>query len=104
MLNPISISDKALDEIKNIMAHKNIPSEYTLRVGVKGGGCGGVSYMLGFDKPKSDDQVFEWEGLKILIEKKHVMFLMGMHIDFFESSEARGFTFVNSDMPKRHDA
>ncbi|MCC5935695.1 MAG: iron-sulfur cluster assembly accessory protein [Lunatimonas sp.] len=104
MLNPISISAKALDEIKNIMLHKNIPGEYTLRVGVKGGGCGGVSYMLGFDKPKTDDQVFEWEGLEILIEKKHVMFLMGMHIDFFESSEARGFTFINPEVPKRHDA
>lgn len=104
MLMPISISAKALDEIRNIMAHKNIPQEYRLRVGVKGGGCGGVSYMLGFDKPKDEDKVFEWEGLEILIEKKHVMFLMGMHIDFFESSDARGFTFVNSGLPKRHDA
>jgi iron-sulfur cluster assembly protein len=104
MVMPISISTKALNEIKNIIAHKNIPGEYRLRVGVKGGGCGGVSYMLGFDKAKEEDKVFEWEGLEILIEKKHVMFLMGMHIDFFDGSDSRGFTFVNSDLPKRHDA
>lgn len=103
MLNPITISAKALDEIKNILANKNIPKDYFLRVGVKGGGCGGVSYALGFDKPKPEDQVFNWEGLDILIEKKHVMFLMGMQIDFYEGNEERGFTFVNSELPKRHD-
>lgn len=104
MLIPISITNKALKEIRNIMTNKNIPVEYLLRVGVKGGGCGGVSYALGFDKPREGDQKFEWEGLPVLIEKKHVMFLMGMEIDFYEGNEARGFTFVNTNIPKRHDA
>ena len=103
MLIPIKITEKAQAEIKDIIANKNIPADYSLRVGVKGGGCGGMSYLLGFDKPKEGDQKFEVEGIQVLIEKKHYMFLMGMQVDFFEGDEARGFTFVNPDIPKRHD-
>ncbi len=103
MMIPIKITEKAQAEIKNIIAHKNIPEGYFLRVGVKGGGCGGMSYLLGFDKPKNDDQQFEVEGIPVLIEKKHFMFLMGMEVDFFEGHDTRGFTFVNPDIPKRPD-
>lgn len=103
MIIPIKITEKAEAEIKNIMATKNIPADYHLRVGVKGGGCGGMSYSLGFDKPKEEDQKFEILGIPVLIEKRHFMFLMGMQIDFFEGDEARGFTFVNPEIPKRHD-
>lgn len=103
MLIPIQITPKAEAEIKHIMATKNIPEDYFLRVGVKGGGCGGMSYALGFDKAKPEDQQFEIAGIPVVIEKKHYMFLMGMQVDFFESDEARGFTFVNPDIPKRHD-
>ena len=95
MLVPIEITDKAREEIKNIMATKNIPTEYRLRVGVKGGGCGGMAYNLGFDIPKENDQQFEIDGIPVLMEKRHVMFLMGMKVDFYEGAEARGFTFVN---------
>lgn len=103
MFAPITITEKAEFEIKNIIANKNIPENYFLRVGVKGGGCGGISYALGFDKPKTDDQQFKIAGIQVLIEKKHFMFLIGMQIDFFEGDEARGFTFINPDVPKRHD-
>lgn len=103
MIIPIEITPGALKEIKNIMAHKNIPKDYSLRVGVKGGGCGGMSYALGFDKPKEGDQQFDIEEIPVLIEKKHVMFLMGMRVDFYEGNDTRGFTFVNPGLPKRHD-
>ncbi|GGZ40701.1 hypothetical protein GCM10007049_37490 [Echinicola pacifica] len=103
MLIPITITEKAQEEIRNIMTHKNIPTDYALRVGVKGGGCGGMSYALGFDLNKEGDESFQLEGIPVLIEKRHVMFLMGMQIDFYEGDDARGFTFVNPDIPKRHD-
>lgn len=103
MIIPIEITDKAQVEIENIMAHKNIPKDYFLRVGVKGGGCGGMSYALGFDKIKEGDQQFEISGIPVLIEKRHVMFLMGMQVDFYEGNDTRGFTFVNPGLPKRHD-
>ncbi|WP_375586613.1 HesB/IscA family protein [Cyclobacterium xiamenense] len=101
---PVNITSRALEEIRNIINTKNIPKNYALRIGVKGGGCGGVSYALGFDQPKEGDQQFEIQGLRVLIEKKHVMFLMGMQVDFYESNEARGFVFTNPTIPKRHDA
>ena len=100
---PISITSLAMAEIKNIISNKNIPENYSLRVGVKGGGCGGVSYALGFDRSREGDEQFEMEGLSVLIEKKHLMFLMGMVVDFHESNEARGFVFTNPEIPKRHD-
>lgn len=103
MLNPIEITPKAEAEIKHIMAHKNIPEDYFLRVGVKGGGCGGMSFALGFDKKKPEDQQFQVQGISVLIEKKHLMFLMGLQLDFYEGQEERGFTFVNPSLPKRHD-
>ncbi|MBW3467207.1 HesB/IscA family protein [Arthrospiribacter ruber] len=103
MLIPIQITPKAQEEIRNIISNKNIPADYSLRVGVRGGGCGGMSYMLGFDKAKEGDQQFEIDGIPVLIEKKHYMFLMGMQVDFYEGNEARGFTFINPDVPKRHD-
>lgn len=95
MLVPIEITVKAMEEIKTIMATKKIPTDYHLRIGVKGGGCGGMDYVLGFDKPKEGDQHYSIEGIPVLLEKKQVMFLMGMKIDFYEGNEARGFTFIH---------
>ena len=96
---PVSITPKALLEIKKIMKAKNIPGEYCLRVGVKGAGCAGVSYLLGFDKRKSTDQSFQMEGLDVLIEKKNFIHLMGLEIDFYDESDGRGFIFGNPQSP-----
>jgi iron-sulfur cluster assembly protein len=97
---PVTISEKAIKEIKDIMEHKNIPAEYGLRVGIRGGGgCGamGMSYMLGFDKPKKTDSQFTIEGIPVYIEKAHTMYIIGMQVDFYEGNDARGFMFVNPD-------
>jgi iron-sulfur cluster assembly protein len=55
--SPISLTESAVKEIKNIISEKNIPAEYGLRVGVKGGGCSGLSYILGFDLQKENDNL-----------------------------------------------
>jgi iron-sulfur cluster assembly protein len=94
---PIKISDKALQEIKDTIANKNIPSGYGLRVGVKGAGCAGVSYVLGFDQKASGDAEYELEGVRVYVAKKDTMFLIGMEVDFYEGNEARGFTFIKPD-------
>lgn len=85
------------------MDSKNIPEDYALRVGIKGGGCGGVSFVLGFDKSREGDQQYTIGGLPVLVEKRHIMFLMGMQVDFHESNDARGFVFSNPKIPERHD-
>ncbi len=94
-LNPVTISPKAVVEIKEIMKNKNIPGEYGLRVGVKGGGCSGMSFLLGFDKQKENDLAYQVDDIPVFIEKKHTMYILGMEIDFHEGVEARGFTFIN---------
>jgi iron-sulfur cluster assembly protein len=92
---PIILSDSAVVQLKRIMREQNVPEEYGLRVGVKGGGCSGFSYILGFDVQKEKDQQFEVKGLKVLMEKSHSMYLLGMEIDWLEGLNNRGFTFSN---------
>ena len=92
---PISLTASALKEIKIILKDKSVPSEYGLRVGVQGGGCSGMSYMLGFDKPNNTDETFEVDGVTIIMDKKHAMYVMGMEVDFKDGLDARGFLFNN---------
>lgn len=96
MDQPVTISDTAAKEIKNILEKKGIPEDYGLRVGIKGGrGCAGVNYMLGFDKPKDNDITYDYNGIPVHIQKGEVMFLIGKKIDFYEGSDARGFVFTD---------
>jgi iron-sulfur cluster assembly protein len=94
-LKPVSLSARAAEEVRKIMQTKNIPEGYGLRIGVKGGGCGGVSLVIGFDKPKTTDVVYHEEGIEMLIDKKHTMFVIGKEVDFYEGADARGFMFVD---------
>lgn len=94
-LKPVGLTSKAAAEVRKIMQHKNIPAEYALRVGVRGGGCAGVSLLIGFDKPKPTDLTYSIEGITILIDKKHTLYLIGKEVDFYEGADARGFLFVD---------
>ena len=95
LTSPIILTPRAIEEVKKILTEKNVPAEYGLRVGVQGGGCSGMSYLLGFDKAKESDQTFEVEGVKVIMDKKHGMYVMGMQVDFQDGLNARGFTFTN---------
>lgn len=90
---PITLTEKAAAEVLHILAEKNIPAGYGLRVGNNGGGCSGVSYFIGFDKKKEKDEEFSIHGITVYIEKKHAMFLWGIEIDFIDTAEERGFVF-----------
>lgn len=92
---PIQISPNAAREIRKIINKKNIPEGYGLRVGVKGGGCSGMSYVLGFDKEREKDQVFEIDGITVYMDKRHGLYLMGTTINYHDGLDARGFTFEN---------
>lgn len=95
-VKPIGISARAADEVKKIMQSKNIPAGYGLRLGVKGGGCAGVSLIIGFDKQKPTDLAYELEGIPVYVEKKHTMYLIGKEVDFYEGVDARGFMFADA--------
>ena len=93
--SPIILTDGAVTQLKRIMGEQNVPADYGLRVGVKGGGCSGFSYILGFDVQKEKDQVYEISGMKVLMEKAHGIYLIGMEIDWVDGLNNRGFTFKN---------
>jgi len=95
-LHPVTISLRAAEEIRKIMETKNIPAGYGLRVGVKGGGCGGVSLLIGFDKKKDSDLTYTIGDLTVYVDKKHTMYIIGKEVDFYEGEDARGFMFVDS--------
>ena len=97
-LRPVILTPLAASEAKRIMQTKNIPEGYGLRVGARGGhGCGGVSFIIGFDKQRPDDLVYQMEGITVLLAKKQTMFLIGKAVDFYEGADARGFMFVEQE-------
>lgn len=93
--SPISITETAIQQLKRIQEEQQIPDSHGLRVGVKGGGCSGFSYVLGFDLAKEKDQVFEIGGIKVFMERAHSLYLAGMQIDWVEGLNNRGFSFIN---------
>ena len=96
-LIPVTITARAVDEIFLIMRTKNIPSDYGLRVGIKGSGCGGAALMIGFDKKKDADLTYSIGGITVYIDKRHTLYVIGKEIDFYESAEARGFVFTDTE-------
>ncbi len=98
-IRPVTITERACREIQQIMSTKGIPEDYGLRVGIKGGGCGGMALMIGFDKKKGTDLSYEVDGITIYVDKKHAMYLIGKQVDFIDEADGRGFTFVD-EAPK----
>jgi iron-sulfur cluster assembly protein len=95
---PITLSESAAKEIKSIIKDQSLPEEKTrLRVGVKGGGCSGFSYMLDLveDEPAESDEQLESNGVKIVVDMKSYLYLNGAEIDFKDEVMGRGFVFKN---------
>ena len=94
-IQPISLTNGAVSQLKRIMESEKIPGEHGLRIGVKGGGCSGFSYVLGFDAKTENDDEFEIDGMKVYMQKSHAIYLLGMEIDWVEGLNNRGFSFNN---------
>ncbi len=93
----ITLTDKAVKEIKRILENDPSASGSNLRVQVTGGGCSGMSYKLGFDNqpPAANDKTFEKEGIKVVIDAKSYLFLAGTELDFSDGLNGTGFVFKN---------
>ncbi len=92
----ISITPKAAEQIRKVKLDNKIPENYALRLGVKGGGCSGFTYVLAFDeKPKPDDREFTIQGLSVFVDPKSLNFLTGTTLDFSDGLNGRGFVFNN---------
>ena len=93
---PISLTERAAQEVKDILEQQGNPEGVRLRIYVAGGGCSGLMYDLDFDdKINPVDQVFEDKGVKILVDKKSLLYLLGMTLDFSDGLNGKGFQFIN---------
>lgn len=92
---PITITASAIEQLQRIRTEKEVPSDLGLRVGVRGGGCSGFEYQLGFDQPQDDDQKFDIGGITVLLKPAHSLYLLGMEVDWATGLDNRGFTFNN---------
>ena len=92
----IALTEKAANEVARLKAANNIPAEHGLRLSVKGGGCSGLSYVLGFDeRPKDNDEVFDCLGVKVFVDPKSLFYLSGTVLDFSDGLNGKGFVFNN---------
>ncbi len=91
MDSPVQITDSAKKEIIETFAANKIPDDYGLRVGIKGSGCSGT-LLLGFDTAGEMDKSYSVEGIRVLIDRRHLMYVVDALIDFEENEYGSGFT------------
>lgn len=92
----IAVTDKAKDRIMELRTEEGHSPAHNIRVSVKGGGCSGLMYDLDFDDVINEaDEVFEDKGVKILVDKKSLLYLLGTTLDFSDGINGKGFQFVN---------
>ena len=92
----ITVSNAAKEHAAKLISEENKPADTFIRVGVDGGGCSGLMYNLVFDNQlKEGDQVFEDKGVKILVDKKSLLYLIGTTLDFSDGLNGKGFQFIN---------
>lgn len=97
---PVTLTASAIAEIKRLMNEPGFDKTQQLRVGVKGGGCSGMTYVLGFDHKTEKDEQFGIEDIACIMERSHGIYLMGMEIDWQGGLNSRGFTFNNPNASK----
>ena len=93
----ITIGDKALEHVVELMMSEGItPDTHFLRVGVKGGGCSGLSYMMDFDDTITEmDEVIDLNVLRVVVDKKSVLYLYGTQLEYSDGLNGKGFHWVN---------
>lgn len=92
----IHVTDKAKEQISILRNAEGHPVDSNIRVSVKGGGCSGLMYDLSFDSQISEkDDVFEDKGVKVVVDRKSLLYLLGTTLDFSDGLNGNGFQFVN---------
>jgi iron-sulfur cluster assembly protein len=91
----ILLTERAAREIRRIRAAESLSEDLYLRVAVEGGGCSGLSYKLGFDPAADEDIRCESQGLSIVVDPRHAIYLTRCEIDYPDGLNARGFVFNN---------
>jgi len=92
---PVILGEGAIREIRKLMEKEDFDHSQHLRIGVKGGGCSGMTYLLGFDHITEKDKKFEIEGISCIMNPAHEIYLYGIEIDWQDGLNNRGFVFKN---------
>ncbi|MEI6020283.1 MAG: iron-sulfur cluster assembly accessory protein [Bacteroidota bacterium] len=92
----ITVTENAKNHAIELIKAENRPTDTFIRVGVEGGGCSGLSYKLEFDNQKKDgDQMFEDKGIKIVVDRKSFLYLVGTELEYTGGLNGKGFEFNN---------
>jgi len=92
----ITVSNSAKDEVLRLKSEDQVSVDAFIRVGVKGGGCSGLTYEMDFDTElKENDKVFEDKGVKIVVDKKSFLYLVGTELEYTGGLNGKGFVFKN---------
>ena len=97
---PVSFTQSALTELIRLKNEEGFDASKSLRIGVKGGGCSGMTYILGFEEKTAEDEEYDFEGLSFIMNKSHGLYLYGMTVDWSGGLNSRGFTFINPNASK----
>lgn len=92
----IKVRENAKEQVTKLLVEKGLGEGAFIRVGVEGGGCSGLMYKLDFDTMVTDtDKVFEDNGIKVVVDKKSFLYLVGTELDFSGGLNGKGFSFIN---------
>lgn len=91
----VTITDKALQQIRVIRDQEHPSEDQGLRLAVIGGGCSGLSYKIEFSAPKEKDNVLEFGDVKVFVDPKSTIYLKGITLDFRDGLNGKGFVFEN---------
>ncbi|HEV7614683.1 MAG TPA: iron-sulfur cluster insertion protein ErpA [Solirubrobacterales bacterium] len=94
----IKLTDKAVEKIGELLGGQAEVDQQALRVAVRGGGCSGFQYALAFDKAKEDDNVFEVDGVSVVVDKVSMQFVFGSEVDYIEGLQGAGFQVNNPNV------
>ena len=95
MVLPVHFTENAIQEIKRLMTEQGFDTAQKLRVGVKGGGCSGMTYVLEFDRVGANDILYDNGSVEFIMDKSHELYLAGMTVEWEGGLNSRGFTFKN---------
>src|SRR6478609_8105103 len=92
----INVTEKAKEHVMNLRKQDGHGDDFNIRVSVEGGGCSGLMYDLKFDNQATpSDHVFEDKGVKIFVDKKSLLYLLGTTLDYSDGLNGKGFQFIN---------
>ena len=94
----ITLTAKAAEKIGELLGTQTDSGDQALRVAVRGGGCSGFQYALAFDRAKDDDNVFEVDGVSVIVDKVSMQFVFGSEVDYIEGLQGAGFQVNNPNV------